>query len=206
MAAVGLSMVLCGGAWAGEKDRADDRRGYVDGSVFAELVDDDANLVEVSIGPALLKPLARGIAKSDEHLARLLSELHSIQAVVAEVDGDDADKADDLVSEMTKRLSRDGWQRIARVREKNEQVNVLAIIDDGAIAGLTVMVLDKGGSKAELVFVNIAGRIDLELMGEMGMKVGIPGLEALGEIDWAKIQAAGADGHDAKKDRERGSH
>lgn len=170
-----------GSAPAGERDRSP---GYVDGSEFAELADDDANLIEVSIGSSLLKPLARGIAEKDENAAKLLGGLESIQAVIVEVGERGAERAKSMINEMTADLSRRGWERVARVRESNESVSVLLLLDDDAIVGITVMVMDGEGDGSEVVFVNVAGNIDLEMIGAFSGNFGLPGLAALSEIDW----------------------
>ena len=67
---------------------------------------------------------------------------------------------------------------------------VLILYDDSAIDGLTVMV----GEGKELVFANIAGRIDLELIGRLATKLNVPGLEELTGGHWKS---------DRKKRRER---
>jgi hypothetical protein len=110
-----------------------------------------------------------------------------------------------MINKMTADLVDRGWEKIARVRENDDNISVLFLMDDDAIAGITVMVAD-GGENAEVIFVNVAGRIDLELLGEMGMKVGLPGLEALGDIDWQNLDQLDLEKSAKKRGRRRGSH
>ena len=154
--------------------------GFVDGAAFCALAGEDSEIVEVHLGPSLLAALAKGAAESREG-ATLLSGLRSISACVVDLeeDADRTAKASKLVADAEARLARQGWERLARVREKGERVNVFVLSDGDVIRGLTILVLDR--DEGETVFVNLAGTIDLAKIGELAGTLEVPGLEELKE-------------------------
>ena len=154
-------------------------RGYVDGSVFAELAEEDDKLIEVTIRGPLLKIAAKAISSEDKGLGEFLDQIVSINAVVVETE-ENASRVADLIGEMSKRLEDLDWERLARIREDDTNVAVYVLYDDEIIDGITVLVSEDN----EVVFANIAGRIDLALIGNLGSKLNIPGLEALAGMDW----------------------
>ena len=148
--------------------------GFVDGSKFSQMVGDDSVSVEVSLHGALLKAVAR----IDPELSRLVGGLESIQAIVLSVPGDAgkgvADKLREMESDL---LDKKGWEKLLAVREEQADIRILVLNDEEKILGLVVLVLDRG--EGEMVFVNIAGDIDLAAIGELGEALDLPGLDAL---------------------------
>jgi hypothetical protein len=154
--------------------------GFVDGAAFCDLAGEDSEVVEVHLGPSLLSALAKGAADSKEGAA-LLSGLRSISACVVDLEGDKdrTAKASKLVADAEARLERQGWERLARVREKGERVNVFVLNDNDVIRGLTILIIDR--DEGQTVFVNLAGTIDLAKIGEIGDTLDVPGLDVLKE-------------------------
>ena len=149
--------------------------GYVDGSAFVELAGDDATTIEVSLHGALLKALA-GI---DPELSEIIGGLESIHAVVLEIeDSDTADRVRDLMSRTEKKLIGQKWERLARIKDGESVIKVLVLNDEKAIRGLTIMVAEF--DEDQIVFVNIAGEIDLAALAKLGEQLDIPGLDQLG--------------------------
>ena len=156
--------------------------GYIDGSAFADLADEGSKIVEVNIAAPLLKALSRAAPSKDgEDVGELLRQLQSISAVIVELDKNPAriERAAKLVREMENRLKRERWERLARVRDKDQKVGVFVRNDDKVIDGLVVLVLDE--DEGQVVFANIAGVIDLARIGKLGEKLNVPGLDALKE-------------------------
>ena len=171
-------------ATAGSREREREHSkcpGLVDGSKFMDYADQDQTLIEVNIRAPLLKLLAKAVHHDDEHAAELLSQIEAVSAMVISVGGD-TDGLRDRIRKITEQLERDDWDHIARIKEDDTLVNVLALYDEDAILGLVVMVFDQSGP--EFIFANIAGRLDMELMGSIGAGFGIPGLEELSGLDW----------------------
>lgn len=153
--------------------------GFVDGAAFCDLAGDDAEVVEVHLGPSLLDALAKG-AKDGREGAAVLSGLRSISACVVNLDKDKnrTARASKLVADTEARLVQQGWERLARVREKSERLNVFVLNEGGTIRGLTILILDH--DDGETVFVNLAGTIDLAKIGEISDTLHVPGLEQIG--------------------------
>lgn len=158
-------------------------RGYVDGSAFAELANDDSTLIEVSIDGAVLRTVATALGEENKAIGEFLDGIVSISAVVVEDVDDDNGSVASIAARIAKDLKEDGWEQIARVREGDEGVTVLVLLDDkneDSLAGVTVMVNEDADN---MVFANIAGRIDLSMVAELATGLGVPGLEELSNLD-----------------------
>lgn len=146
--------------------------GLLDGTELIDLLGEDALKVEISIHKSLLQLLGRG----DQEVGRLVSGLDSIHAVVFDLEGSGLnDEVRDTMAAIDRRLRKDGWERLAMVREGGSRASVLVRNTDQSIDGLIVMVVD--GS--EVVFASIAGHIDLEKIRELGDQLDVPGLDEL---------------------------
>ncbi len=179
------AMVPCSVADARDPKRSK-VSGVVDGAKFVDFAGEKDTLIEVNIRAPLLKILSKAVAQEDEDAAKLLSQIEAVSAVVVSLSDDDQERAVDQVASMVERLTDDGWDRIARVREDDEEVNVLALYDDEVILGITVLVIGHDDGENQLVFANIAGRLDLSLIPSLGHGLNLPGLSALSQVDWSK--------------------
>ena len=181
-----------------ERDR-DHHRGYVDGSVLAELANEDDTLIEISIKGPLLRMVAKAIGHESSELSEFLGQIISINAIVLELEGD-REPLQPAVGKLVNLLQDKGWERIARVQEDDSYVAVFVLYDSRMeeLEGLTVIVSEDGD---ELVFANIAGRIDLELVGRIGKQLGVPGLD---ELTGLHLQSAAKD-RKIKKERKKRS-
>ena len=156
-----------------------DLPGYVDGSAFLEFADPDGTVVEISLSGKILKPFC-GILKKQDPDLEIACGLDWIGAIVLEFDEPSGDlvKAKQLVDDTEKRLLGRGWERLARVREGDETVSVLMLVNDDTVSGLVVLVVEDD----EIVFANVAGDINMNQLGALAEKMDIPGLEDI-EID-----------------------
>lgn len=151
--------------------------GFVDGTVFLDMVGEDNVRVEVSISRSLIKI----ITAAHPDLEELAGGLESIHAVIAELNPDTEKRALDAIRSLDRRLASKGWQRVARVRDEGSEVKVLVLDDGEAIEGLVVMVVER--DEGEVIFVNIAGRVDPAAIQRIGSGLAIPGLDELDGID-----------------------
>ena len=159
-------------------DNAEAKRlpGFIDGSAFSELAGEDSEIVEIALGPSILGAISRGAAK-DPDSKSVLEGLHSVNAYIVNLkkDSDRTERAAKLVQEMEAQLDRRGWERIARIREKSQRVNVFTLSPDGIVQGLVVLVFN--GDEGQVVFANLAGSIDLAKIGQIGDTLHVPGLD-----------------------------
>jgi hypothetical protein len=147
--------------------------GFVDGRAFIEAVGDDAVTVEIS----LAGPLLAALTKMDPELQALAGGLQSIHAVVLESPpGSARARLRTLVAETDAKLLKQGWERLARVREPEGEVKILVLPAGDVIRGLVVMVVNE----EQVVFANIAGVLDLAKIAAIGEGLDLPGLD---EID-----------------------
>jgi len=160
--------------------------GFVDCSRLVEMGGgDDAVRVEVNLSGGLL----RALAKVDPDLYELVQDLYSVNAVVLAPGRGGAEQARLTIRSMGEELTRRGWERIARVREEDADVQVLVRTKDEKIEGLVVLVVeindpdDDDEDGGEIVCANIAGMIDLEKVRQIGEGFDIPGLGDLTDDD-----------------------
>jgi hypothetical protein len=156
--------------------------GYVDGSMFRDMVDDSKDVVEVNLEGAILQALAKSgshdhdgeDAKDNKDTKDLFAKLKSIHAVIGTVKGSSAD-ALALVKKTDQRLVAAGWQRITRVTDATSTVTVLTHTVRDRVDGLVALIFDSDDK--ELVFANLAGEIDVTRLGEIGERLNVPGLD-----------------------------
>jgi hypothetical protein len=150
-------------------------RGYVDKEAFTGLVvGEDDTQVEVWLPGSLLKL----VAAVDPELGKLVAGLELLQAVVIETgDGELSGRLAGQLAKTESSLLKQGWVRLAKIKEGNENVAVLVISDDEAIHGLTVLVSDTG--EGSFVFANVVGMIDLAAIRQLGEHMDIPGLDQI---------------------------
>jgi len=171
-----LVLALASGTAAAQKQRLADVPGYVDSSAFVALAGGEENVrVEVSIHRSLIKLFCAAL---EEELGEAICGLESINAVIVAVNGRDVQaKANKIIVEKERQLLDRGWERLAKVVDEDAIIRVLVLNDETSISGLVVMVLNR--DEDELVFANVAGRLDLEALQKLGNKMNIPGLKDL---------------------------
>jgi hypothetical protein len=179
--ACALGVILLAGVFAAGPLEAGQRSrppGFVDGSILIDLAGEDALTVEISLHGALLK----AITGADPELKNLAGGLESIQAVILDLEETpSSSKIREQVEEIQKELRRQGWQRLARVKEAGAVINVLVLNDEETIQGLVVLVVDE--SDQQVIFANVAGVLDLAAIERLGEEMDIPGLDDLNYDD-----------------------
>ncbi|HJQ97756.1 MAG TPA: DUF4252 domain-containing protein [Candidatus Polarisedimenticolaceae bacterium] len=150
--------------------------GYVDGSVFRSLIDEDQEVVEVNLEGPMLKAIANS-KRNDEgqNCAKdLFANLTAVHAVIGSVKGP-AEGALKLVQQTDQKLHASGWQRVTRIKDESSWVSLLTHVTADQIDGVVALIFDM--EDKELVFANLAGSIDLDKLGDIGDCINVPGLE-----------------------------
>ncbi len=119
--------------------------------------------VSVSMGRPMLR-LASAILRLDDdarELAAMCRDLRHVSVRIYDVEADRAESARRRVDRLARRLNRAGWDSVARVREDGDRVTVFMRPGPGdSIDGVVMVVFD--GEDDQAIFVDIAGRLDLD--------------------------------------------
>lgn len=164
-------LAVAGTAWA--QDLEDDP-GYVDLDAIEGWFDKEPSII-VNVKGALLDLVAEASRYEDPDLADLLRKLKSVQVRGYNLRWADFERVQQQTKVLARRLEAQGWDTVVRVRDDDEDVNIHVRVDDGAIAGMVVMVISPDDD--ETVFVNIVGEIDPAQIGRLGRKFDIEPLD-----------------------------
>lgn len=148
--------------------------GYVDAQTI-EAWFDVPPTVEINLKGALLEMVAEASRGSNPELGNLLQRLKAIQVRSFNLDGGPSEETFQRADALIDRLESEGWETIVRVREEDERVNIQLKMEDDAIAGLVVMVLEPQSGESN--FVNIVGSIRPEDIGRLGRTLDIDPLK-----------------------------
>jgi len=157
--------------------------GYVDLSDI-EIFKESEATVEVFITKPLLSLVAAATSSSeDPSFSNLLKNLALIRVETFNVQEKETEKVKKIIQKVSKKLTKEKWSRIVRVKEKDERVEIFIKPDKEKIAGLLIMSLDP---KSEAAFVNIVGTIDMDQLGKLSRKFDIPQLDSSGTTNQGK--------------------
>ena len=152
-----------------DNDRLD-HPGYVDFSVLTSIANIEPN-VEISLKAPLLNMVTNLIRSEDEQAADFISKLLRVTVNVFESNSIDVKEISDSMNSLAEDLDSQGWERVIRVREDPEHVDVYFRMSDDAnvIYGIAIMVAEPG----ETVLVNIAGDISTDDISALGRRFDI---------------------------------
>ncbi len=155
--------------------------GYVDFSVIRAIANIEPN-VEISLKTPLLNMITNLIRSEDTEAADFISKLMRVTVNVFESAAIDVDEIAGSMANIAEDLDNQGWERVVRVRETQEHVDIYFRLSDDSeiIHGIAIMVAEPG----ETVMVNIVGDISTDDLSALGRRFDI---DELVEID-ANIQ------------------
>ena len=149
--------------------------GYIDFGNLEEF-ENDNRVVDVFLEGNLLKLVGKFTEDEDPELAKLIQGLKLIKAKVLELTSKNEDALNERVKKIESELENKNWDRLVRIRDRHENVNVyLKSPDLDNIEGLVVTVINGD----EAAFVNIVGKINLETIGKLSKKFDIPGIDKI---------------------------
>jgi hypothetical protein len=184
-----IALVLAGPTAYGAVTKPANHPGYLSLQPFLDLAGPDDDVVEVNVGPELLRSLTQAV--EDPEARKMMGDMVAIHAVVLGLTGDDVstrlDRRGALVADTTKRLHGRGLG-IHRAREgkdlRRERPHQVGGAE-GKVHGLAVLVVETDEDEPQIVFANIAGNLDMaqirKLSSGSGLKLDLPGLDQLGK-------------------------
>ncbi len=175
VAALGLS----GAAHADADDKAfTSLPGYVDFAALARIGEEAK--IEVNLKSPMLSLLSKFVGHDDPELRDMLASLKLVRVRVYDLTPDVEREFLAAGSETTNRLDKAGWERIVRVREHNERVDIYFKPSSKTewIEGVLIIAIDE-----EAAFINIVGTIRPEDVGRISEHFDIDelGMDANGD-------------------------
>ena len=138
----------------------------------------DGEFVEVNVPTSLITLAARLVEKEEPEVAKLLNGLKLVRVNVIGLDEENRAALQKRAQKIREELAGKGWERIVTAQQKDQNVSVyLKMADDGAVQGLTAVVLD---GKEHAVFANVVGDIKPEQLAMLGDKLHIDPLKQIG--------------------------
>jgi len=178
-----LSLVLLVSALAGGVAAADrsveNLPGYVDFSELRAMANVEP-IVEISLKAPLLNMVTNLVRNEDADAAEFISKLFRVTVNVFESDAIDVAAIAESMNLISQDLDSKGWDRVVRVRDQEEHVDIYFRFSDDAdrIQGIAIMVAEPG----DTVLVNIVGDISVDDISALGKRFDIDELANL-EID-----------------------
>ena len=150
---------------------AENHPGYVDFADLRGLVDAEP-VVEVTLREPLLRLVTEAIPEEDVEAAGFVSRLLNVRLHVYEDIVGDVTEVAATMNELSAGLEEDGWERVVRVRDDDDQVDIFLNFseDDAEVYGIALMVVSEDG---EVVLGNIVGNIRMEDISALGRRFDI---------------------------------
>ena len=174
-----LSLLWMQSAIAQDEDILD-HPGYVDFSTLSAIAGEEPN-VEISLKEPLLRLITNILKNNDEQAADFISTLLRVNVRVFESSSVDTSRMAETMSIIASDLDAQSWDRVVRVRDNDEHVDVYFRISDNAdiIYGIAIMVAEAN----ETVMVNIVGDISPDDISAIGARFDIDELANLDGVD-----------------------
>lgn len=175
-----LIVLLALGVGPARADTAvEEQPGYVDLSDLGLPSGTEAT-VEVNLRGAVLRLIGAASRGEEPEFAEMIDKLQLIRVLIFPLKDLDPTRVQDRIAALGSRVEQQGWEKVVRVKEREEQAHVYLKLTGEQIAGLLVMAVDNSDKGEDaVVFVNIVGQIDPEQIGRLGQQLNISPLDSI---------------------------
>jgi Domain of unknown function (DUF4252) len=118
--------------------------------------------VDINLTPLMIGFLSNITREADPEAANMLSGLHGVRLRVYDGVKSPA-RVDSFIDDVTKKLEKDGWQRMVYVQDDKSKVRIHLQMTEQEVSGMTVMVFDGD----EAIFINIVGSVSAADLGKV---------------------------------------
>jgi hypothetical protein len=145
--------------------------GYVDFAPLEKITQEAK--VEVNLKSPMLGLVSKFVGHDDPELRDMLANLKLVRVRVYDLTPEIEKQFLSAGSETTTRLDKNGWERVVRVREDNERVDIYFKPSSKSewIEGVLIIAVDE-----EAAFINIVGTIRPEDVARIGQHFDIGGI------------------------------
>jgi len=178
VAGVVMMMVMAGSVMADNfEKRLKKEPGYVDFGAI-EFFESEEARIEVYLKEPMLKLIGKFMKTDDPEMFDIMNKLLLVRVQVFDINRSVAGKLAEISSVTAKRLDGEGWDRLVRVREQDEHIDVYLkpSEDYNTVKGIVVMVINDND---EAIFVNIVGDINPDDISKLGGQFDIDELEGI---------------------------
>lgn len=176
-----VTLFLSVPVFAAEENEYLGHPGFVDFSQLGNFTKDAS--VEIFLGKPILDLVAALTEEEDPALTQLLGKMVMIRVEEFTVTPEQQGDMQKLIDQTSRKLTSAKWEKLIKVREEDEQVDIFLKTQDSKVLGMLVMTF---GANHEAVFINLIGEIDLALIGKLGKKFNIDVLETVATVDKEK--------------------
>ena len=164
-------------------DDVRDHPGYVDFDEISSVAGAEP-VLEMNLNISILRMLSKIVQSGDQETGDLLARLIRVSVIVFASDEIDSAKLLHTISETAYELDRKGWDRVMRMREEDDKIDIyFRLSDDGElIHGITIMAIHELESS---IFVNFVGDFSPEDISRLGQRYEI---DELMDLDYGAAQ------------------
>ena len=170
-----LSLLIAQGAARAGED-IEKMPGYVAFDEYITVPTETETSIEVYLKAPLLRMVSAATRREEPELAELIDGISLIRVQGFSVAAGELIRVREEIAALAARMEKDGWERVMRIREKDELIHVYLRTLGEEISGLLMMGFEE---LDEAVFVNIVGEIDPAQIGRLGSKFNIAPLDSL---------------------------
>lgn len=175
-----LAALICFGMAAAQEDITK-HPGYIDLSGI-QIPNGTGEVTEVTLGPEIFN-MFRNWGDDDEGKENPFQKggLFSINVKTFEIDSEVTSNIQEEMTKIEKKLQKENWTPIVRVKSGEERTNISIKFDKGnqKTLGLLIMSVEPG---QEASFVNIVGSVPLEALSNMGVDMDASAMDSLKQV------------------------